>query len=227
MLQEKAGDYVLEVKKNFEAHRNGPYSIKMKKYMRNQFEFIGMRSEQRKLVQRKIINNSGVPDAKILDEVVYELWDLPEREYQYFAMELLTKRVKKSGPEIIPLIESLILKKSWWDTIDWISPGICGVLFRNHPEIIKPVTRRWMDSGNIWLQRTCILFQLMYKKDTDLKLLYSFIDQLSHEKEFFIKKAIGWALRQYSKTDPSEVKRFIESRELQPLSVREGMKYVK
>lgn len=219
-------EYLKIAQQKFNSCKNPLYAEKMKAYMRNQFEFLGLNSPIRKDQQRIIIKEAGLPVYDLLPDIVQALWISDEREYQYFAMELLSRRIKKAPKEIILLLEELILTKSWWDTIDYLAAKLVGTVFKNYPESIKPVTRRWMDSGNIWLQRSCLLFQLKYRKSTDLKILYSFIDQLSHEKEFFIKKAIGWALREYSKVDPQEVGRFIRSRDLQALSVKEGMKYV-
>lgn len=219
--------FLRETRLAFENQINPVKAQKMKAYMRNQFEYIGMNSELRKIIQRKIIQKLGVPEVEQLEVVVRELWKLPEREYQYFAIELLKSRIKKVPADIIKLLEDIILTKSWWDTIDFISPSLVGVIFKHYPELIIPVTDRWMDSENIWLQRSCILFQLKYKEDMNLELLYKFIDRLKDSKEFFIKKSIGWILRQYSKFNPAEVRRFVESTDLQALSIREAMKYVK
>lgn len=221
-----AVDFLIALKKRFEARRNTEYAGKMKSYLRNQFEFIGLNAGTRREIQRELLRDKGFPGKDDLLMIVRELWTLPEREYQHCAAEWMGRYIKKADRDIIRLIEYLISTKSWWDTVDYIAINLAGTVFRKYPDLIIPVTSRWMDSGNIWLQRSCILFQLKYKKDTDLELVYSFIDRLSGSKEFFIKKAIGWFLREYSKLDPMEVKRFVESRKLQPLSVREAMKYV-
>ena len=218
--------YIHKTQLAFRNKSNPDRAQQMKAYMRNQFEYLGLMSEVRNLTQREIIRELGIPELDQLEKIVRELWMLPEREFQYFAMELLKRRIKKAPATIINLLEDLILSKSWWDTIDFISPSLLGVIFKTYPELIIPVTNKWMASGNIWLQRSCILFQLKYKEDVNLELLYKFIDQLKDSKEFFIKKSIGWSLRQYSKFNPDEVERYVNSTELQPLSVREAMKYV-
>lgn len=218
--------YLKETQTTFKNHCNPVRALKMKAYMRNQFEYIGMMSELRNNTQRELIQKLGVPENEQLEEIVRELWLLPEREYQYFALELLDRWINKASPEIIHLLEELILSKSWWDTIDSISPSLVGSLFKNYPELIIPVTDKWMTSGNIWLQRSCILFQLKYKGDMDLDLLIKFIEQLKDSKEFFIKKSIGWILRQYSKYNPDEVRRYVEIADLQPLSTKEALKYM-
>ncbi|MCK5077528.1 MAG: DNA alkylation repair protein, partial [Calditrichia bacterium] len=117
--------------------------------------------------------------------------------------------------------------KSWWDTVDFIATNLVGPLFEKYSELIIPYTKKWMDSGNIWLQRTSILFQLKYKEKTDFKLIIGFIQQCSSSNEFFIQKAIGWILREYSKTDASTVIEFVKNNKLAPLSEREALKWLK
>ncbi len=116
-------------------------------------------------------------------------------------MDLLAKKAKKAEICRVDLYEYLILTKSWWDTVDYLAARMVGTHFQKFPTITKDYTEKWMDSENMWLQRTAILFQLGYKKNTDLKLLTNYIERLLGSKEFFINKAIGWILREYSKTD--------------------------
>ena len=110
--------------------------------------------------------------------------------------------------------------------VDFIAGTLAGTHFNLYPELIKPVTGRWMKSGNIWLQRSSLLFQLKYKNQTDTRLMFKYIRSLSSSKEFFIQKAIGWVLRQYSKTDPETVIQFVEAHQLPPLSKREALKVI-
>jgi 3-methyladenine DNA glycosylase AlkD len=139
----------------------------------------------------------------------------------------MEKAMKKAEKERIHLYEWAILERSWWDTVDFISGTLVGWHMRMYPDLILPFTRKWMDSGNIWLQRSSLLFQLKYKKDTDTDLLSSYIQELKDSKEFFIRKAIGWILREYSKTNPSWVEKFINNNpDLSGLSKREGMKVI-
>ena len=104
---------------------------------------------------------------------------------------------------------------------------IAGLHFRRFPELTRPVTGRWMASDNFWLQRVCLLFQLLFREKTDAELLFRYIRQVAHSKEFFLQKAAGWALREYSKTDPEAVVQFIQTEILAPLTKREGMKWLK
>ncbi|HIA29852.1 MAG TPA: DNA alkylation repair protein, partial [Candidatus Marinimicrobia bacterium] len=143
------------------------------------------------------------------------------------ALDILEHLVKKRIQVKIELLEYLIMTKSWWDTVDWMATRIVGVCFRQNPELITQTYSRWMEIDNIWLQRVCILFQLKYKEKTDVKLLFSTIQELSGSEEFFIQKAIGWALREQLKIDPAVVQKFVDENELAPLSRREALKVLK
>ncbi|MEZ4888313.1 MAG: DNA alkylation repair protein [Chitinophagales bacterium] len=121
-------------------------------------------------------------------------------------------------------MEFMIVHKSWWDSVDTTAKWV-GVFFKKYPTMTKPVTKRWITSDNMWLQRMAIIFQLAYKKDTDVDLLFEYVLRKSDSKEFFIQKAIGWALRQYAKTDANAVWRFVDVTDLAPLSRREALKH--
>jgi len=214
------------LQEKFAANSNREKAKPMKRYMKDRYEYYGIQTALRKEIARAFFAEKGLPREKELEEIIKELWRWPQREYQYFALDVLEKRIKKSEKEIIALLENLIITKSWWDTVDRIAQKLVGVLFQKHPELIIPHTKHWMDSGNIWLQRTALLFQLKYKKETNVEMLFGFIEQLAGSEEFFIQKAIGWALREYSKTDAETVISFIAQNQLAPLSVREGLKIV-
>jgi len=126
----------------------------------------------------------------------------------------------------MPLLEKLITSKSWWDTVDTIAPHPVGKVAKETPSIVDDIIEGWSQSDNLWLCRSAILFQLRYKEETDETALYRYILANAESTEFFIQKAIGWALREYSKTNPSSVRKFIESHTLSKLSIREGSKYI-
>jgi 3-methyladenine DNA glycosylase AlkD len=195
--------------------------------MKDKFEFFGIKSVERKKLTKKFLAFHGIPSEEGYEEVIREMWGLPQRELQYAALNILERLVKKWIPVEIKLLEHLIVTKSWWDTVDWLATRIVGVRFRQNPELISSTHSRWIKSKNIWLQRVCILFQLKYKQETDEKLLFSTIQELSESDEFFIQKAIGWALREQSKTDPAVVQKFIDENELAPLSRREALKVIR
>ncbi len=218
--------YLMPIKELYEAHANPKNAGPMKKYLKDNFEFYGIKTPERKVLYKVFLEKWGLPRLEDLPEIIKELWDLPQREYQYFALYLLERIFKKAGPGIIELCEYLVVRKSWWDTVDGIAGRLVGPLFQRHPALIKPYTGKWLESGNIWLQRAAILFQLHYKDKTDEKLLFDSIHMLSPAKEFFIQKAIGWALREYSKTYPERVKKFVQETSLAPLSKREALKVI-
>jgi 3-methyladenine DNA glycosylase AlkD len=219
--------YVVQLKEWMYQHRNEENSVPMKKYMRDQFEFLGIKTPERTALLREFLKQYGKPPFEHLNDIILALWELPEREFQYIALTLLEKEVKKLSEEHLLLAETLIVTKSWWDTVDHLATKIVGTILKSHPQLIEPYTRRWIQSDHFWLNRTAILFQLKYKDDTDESLLYHYIRMCKDSKEFFIQKAIGWALREYSKTNPESVLRFVESEELAPLSKREALKIIK
>jgi 3-methyladenine DNA glycosylase AlkD len=194
--------------------------------MKDQFEYLGIQTPVRKELTKAFYAEYGYPDAEEVEGIVEECWQLPYREYKYFALELMVKMKKNLGHDAIFLYERLITDQSWWDTIDWIAPSLAGYHFEQYPEERRDYINKWIKSGNIWLQRSCILFQLKYKGNTDTRLLKSIILKLNDSKEFFIRKAIGWILREYSKTDPGFVVRFVQTHELSGLSHREALKWL-
>lgn len=222
----QAHEYVLPLHAAFTEAANPGDAAFMKKYMLNQFEYFGIRSAQQKEIRRRFFKEYGLPNKAIVPELIHRLWQQPEREFQYFGIDLTEKVYKKPDEDFIGGIEFMILNKSWWDTVDWVASHHAGTYFRKFPEQIVPRTGSWMDTGNMWLQRTALLFQLKYKQNTDEKLMFEYIQRLKGSKEFFIRKAIGWALREYSKVSPESVKAFVESAALSGLSRREALKWI-
>ena len=131
-------------------------------------------------------------------DFVKALWEKDEREYQYAAIDYLSRTLKKLDKAHLPLIEELIVTKSWWDTVDLLATKPVGTIARKHPEVISETIETYAFGEHLWLRRTAILFQLKYKEHTDEELLYRYIRQNQTSKEFFIQKAIGWALRELS-----------------------------
>lgn len=218
--------YTKQIIRVFTEAQNPKNAIPMKAYMKNKFEYLGIKTPERRELSKPFLTKTSLPAVDDLWPIIKELWEQPEREYQYFAQGLFAKYLHYVKKDWIDLYESLIIHKSWWDTVDFVAGTLVGDYFMKFPDSIPSVTKKWMQSGNIWLQRSCILFQLKYKKDTDTALLTSFIKPLSDSKEFFIAKAIGWALREYSKTNPDWVLEFVEKNSLQPLSKREAIRRI-
>lgn len=210
----------------FESLRNRDNAEKMEKYMRNLFPFLGVKTPERKQAYKSILKEHGAPTDEQIVPLVKELWNLREREYQYIAQELLARK-KQFEEHDYELIEYLVTTKSWWDTVDGLASNTAGTYFTQHPEQINEVTGKWIRHDNMWLNRTAILFQLKYKEKTDFELLKSYCLLHADSNEFFLQKAIGWALREYSKTAPDAVQQFIDQHDLAPLSKREGLKVIK
>jgi len=218
--------YVTGLKTLFEQNANPAQAAPMKKYMRDQFEYLGIKTPQNTALQKEFYKTYGLPELSELDEILRDLWSLPQREFQYVAVGLLGKFNKQIPAKFIKTIEYMLVTKSWWDTVDIIAGGTIGVHFKRFPDVREKYLAKWRASDNFWLRRTTILFQLGYKKETNFELLREIIRDNLDSKEFFINKAIGWSLRQYARIDPKAVTKFVKSTPLHPLSRREAMKHL-
>jgi 3-methyladenine DNA glycosylase AlkD len=224
-MEEFMHPYVLSLKKLYEQNANPAQAGPMKKYMRDQFEYLGIKSPQMAALNKEFIKEYGLPPIDQLDEISRDLWSLPQREFQYVATGLASRLENKLEPEFMTTIEYLIITKSWWDTVDSIAGGIVGTQFKRFPPVKAKYLKKWRKSDNFWLRRTTLLFQLGYKEETDFDLLCELIKENLGSDEFFINKAIGWALRQYAWTNPASVKKFVKAtKDLHPLSQREALK---
>ena len=210
----------------FQENANPTQAGPMKKYIRDQFEYLGIKSPQFKVLFRNFINEHGLPPLSDLDLIVRDLWSLPEREFQYLAVGFVGRLENQLSSTFVGTIEFMIIHKSWWDTVDSIAGDTVGIHFRRFPDIREKYLSKWRISDNFWLRRTTILFQLNYKKETDFDLLCEIIRENLDSKEFFINKAIGWSLRQYARVNPKAVKKFVQATPLHPLSRREAMKHL-
>jgi len=216
--------YVAILENEFSRNSNLVRSAQMNAYMKNKFQFYGIKSALRNSLQRDFLKENGKPEPYQLEEIV-NLLRLKPREMQYFAIDLMRKMLRDIDVEYFKTLEFLLTNKSWWDSVDELASAVCGPLFQKFPDQLPSLTDRWSSSNNMWLQRTSIIFQLTYKQDTSTQLLVKYIEMHIRSNEFFIRKAIGWALRQYSKTNLEWVKHFVESHELSGLSKREASKF--
>ena len=210
----------------FRENANPENAFFMKKYMKEKFTFLGIKSPERRALTRAFYKNYNRPDINTLENIVRKLWEMEEREFQYFAMELVDKELKKMVRNDVQLFEYFVVNKSWWDTVDFIAANLVGKHLLNFPGLIEQMNKKWISSENMWINRTALLFQLKYKNDMDAKLLKQNILKCRDSKEFFIRKAIGWVLREYSKTNPVWVSEFVDSTTLSPLSKREALKWI-
>ena len=218
--------YLLPLISLFEKNANPTLAAPMKKYMRDQFEYLGIKSPQFKALMKEIRDEHGLPPVAELDVIARDLWSLPQREFQYAATSLIGRMEKELPRDFAKTFEYLITHKSWWDTVDTLAGGAVGVHFQRFPDVREKSLAKWRKSDDFWLRRTCILFQLNYKEETNFDLLCDLIRENLGSKEFFINKAIGWALRQYARTDSKAVKKFVKAADLHPLSRREAMKHL-
>lgn len=218
--------YILSLQDEFKRNANPAIARGQKAYMKNKFEFYGITALQRKKLQKPFLMKQHLPPRRDLSRLVKKLWRLPQREYQMFAQELVHKFDKELVKEDIALLEYMITHKSWWDTVDFIAANMVGQYFKLYPQLRSKILTKWLKSGNIWLQRSVLVFQLKYKAEVDVDLLSRGIKYLLGSKEFFINKAIGWALRQYGKTNPGWVISFVSNNTLHPLSRREALRLI-
>lgn len=217
--------YVTSLKSLFRTNSDPANAAPMKKYMRDQFDYLGIKSPQMRELTSVFIKQNGLPPMEDLEVIVRELWRLPEREFQYLATSLIGRMEKQLGGDFINTLEHLITHKSWWDTVDTIAGHSVGAMFKRFPKVKTKYLKKWRRSDNIWLRRTTLLFQLGYKEETDFDLLCDLIRENLGSNEFFINKAIGWALRQYAWTNPAPVKKFVKgTKDLHPVSRREALK---
>lgn len=204
-----------------------PENIKpMSDYMKGKFEFFGIKTPERREVSKKFFTEFGYPAEEEFEKTIRDLWNRPQREIHYFTLDLINKLQGKLANNYLDLWEELILTNSWWDSVDGLASNVIGKHFKTYPEEKYPVTERWIDSGNIWLQRTSLLFQLKYKSETDLQLLERYVLKLKDSEEFFIRKAIGWILREYSKTDSKYVVDFVKNIDISEFSKKEALKWI-
>lgn len=195
----------------------------MRAYMRDQFDFLGVGTPQRRASCRsllKALKGSGTP---ALLEHACALWELPQREYQYVALDMLAMHWKELETESIPALMALAKDQSWWDTVDALA-GIIGDVLRHRHDYMDEALR----DQNMWIRRIALLHQLGWRNKTDQTRLFDYALTLAHEKEFFIQKAIGWSLRDYARHAPDAVRAFIlrEQARLAPLSFREANKHL-
>ncbi len=219
--------YTLTLKTLFKQNADPAQAGAMKRYMRDQFEYLGIKAPQSAALIKEFIKENGLPSVAQLDKIARELWSLPQREFQYASMILMGKLEKNYEAEFITTIEFLLITKSWWDTVDSLAGHAVGTHFKRFPKVKEKYLKKWRKSENFWLRRTTLLFQLGYKKETDFDLLCEIIRENLGSHEFFINKAIGWALRQYAHTNPAPVKKFVNATKgLHPLSRREALKNI-
>ncbi len=198
----------------------------MSAYMKNHFPFHGITSQHRTELLKDLLNKENLPEYRDLSLVCHQLWELPQREYVYAALSLLAKFNKRLNPSDIPWIIALITQKSWWDSVDTLAGSVLSSLVNRLPDTLWPHFEPLIGDDNFWLNRTAMIVQLKLRDKTDTDFLTAAILPHMHSKEFFLRKAIGWSLRQYARYNPQWVIDFVHQHEaeLSGLSKREALK---
>ncbi|GAA2648373.1 DNA alkylation repair protein [Streptomyces spororaveus] len=197
----------------------------MAAYMKDVAPFLGIPTPQRREPSRTVTKDTPEPSEADCAALALRCWLLPEREYQYFAVDYLRRHVGRCSSGLLPVVRHLIVTVPWWDTVDLLAAHTVGPLVAADPGLTA-VTDEWIEDENLWLARTALLHQLRHKSATDAGRLFGYCRRRAGDPDFFIRKAIGWALREYAKTDPDAVRAFVEAERgsLAPLSAREALK---
>lgn len=225
-MKPEGREYIEALEAEFERNANPELAQEQRAYLRNRFVHYGLKTPIRREIQKPFLLKSYLPEKQVMLEIARTLWDRPEREFHYFAQELIFKYHRQFEPADMEHFEYMITHQSWWDTVDFIATKPVGTFFKMYPDLIQTYTDKWLKSGNMWLQRTALLFQLKNKDKTDAQLLGRCIEYLIPSEEFFINKAIGWTLREYSKTNPDWVLDFVENHALSVLSKKEALRLI-
>ncbi|MEU9478566.1 DNA alkylation repair protein [Streptomyces sp. NPDC048191] len=203
--------------------RAGP----MRAYMKDVAPFLGIPTPARRALSRTVLAGTPRPDETDCTAIALRCWALPEREYHYFAVDYLRRHAGRCSSGLLPVTRHLITTVPWWDTVDLLAAHVVGRLVAADPALTADMDA-WITDGDLWLVRTALLHQLSRKEHTDSERLFTYCLLQSGHPDFFVRKAIGWALREYAKTDPHAVRAFLarERGRFAPLSVREALKNI-
>jgi 3-methyladenine DNA glycosylase AlkD len=202
----------------------------MQRYMKSELPFRGVPSPQRRELGRRLFAEHPLSDVESWRASVLTLWrEASYREERYLAIDLTgwTRYRAWQTPDLLPMYEELIVTGAWWDYVDELASRRIGPLLQAHRAEVTPLMRRWATDPDLWKRRTSIICQLGFKEDTDTDLLASSIEANLDDRDFFIRKGIGWALRQFARIEPAWVRAFVDTHPgLSPLSRREAMKHL-
>lgn len=202
----------------------------MQRYMKSEMPFRGVPTPERRQLGRRLFAEHPLPDRDAWLAVVQQLWrDAECREERYLAVDLTGHRPYQrwQQADLLPLYQELIVTGAWWDYVDEIAGRRVGPILRADRTAVTPVIHGWATDADRWLRRTSVICQLGAKADTDRELLAACVEANIADPDFFLRKGIGWALREYAKTEPGWVRAFVDAHpELSPLSRREAMKHL-
>ncbi|MFE2642134.1 DNA alkylation repair protein [Streptomyces nigra] len=199
----------------------------MRAYMKDVAPFLGIPSPERRALSRSVLQGTPRPDERDCTAVALRCWRLPEREYQYFAVDLLRRHVRRLSSGFLPVARYLVTTVPWWDTVDALAAHVVGGLVAADPALTADMDA-WIEDDDLWVVRTALLHQLRYGERTDAGRLFAYCLRQAGHPDFFARKAIGWSLREYAKTYPDAVRDFLarEGGRFAPLSVREALKNI-
>ena len=211
----------------FDEARDLERAVDMARYMKDRFAFYGIAAGPRRSLQRKAFRGAPKPTQQDLVRVTDACWRKKQRELQYFGADYVRQHIGVCDESFLEQLRKLISTKSWWDTVDLLAAHGVGSLALRYPSI-RHEMNLWINADDIWIARTALLYQLGYKQGTDADQLFELCERRAADPEFFIRKAIGWALREYSKTDPRAVRAFVRMNEknLSGLSKREALRWL-
>lgn len=199
----------------------------MRAYMKDVAPFLGIPTPDRRTLSRTVLAGTSRPDEGDCTAIALRCWQLPEREYHYFAVDYLRRHAVRCSSAFLPVARHLVTTVSWWDTVDLLAAHLVGALVAADSALTADMDA-WITDDNLWVARTALLHQLRYKERTDTDRLFAYCLLQSGHPDFFVRKAIGWCLREYAKTDPEAVRGFLarERSRFAPLTVREALKNI-
>jgi 3-methyladenine DNA glycosylase AlkD len=222
----KTAELIAFVKERFERLADPDKAVPMAAYMKTSMPFYGIQKPDRVPVYREMKKVFPPANQPQYEEAIFALWNLPHRENKYLAIEFARQHKAFVNATSFPIYERLIREGAWWDLVDDVAVSIVTDCYLAERAQICPIIDTWIDDKDLWIRRTAILAHNHHEKDTDAKQLFAHVLRRSDEQEFFIRKAIGWALREYSYAEPENVMSFLASNKakLSPLSYREAAK---
>ena len=198
----------------------------MAAYMKTEMPFYGVQAAERDGIVREVKPDIDLESRDDYEALVLAHWERPHREEKYIAVRLARRWSRYIGPASMPLYERMIREGAWWDFVDEIAEHLVGRVLERAPEQTWPILDAWIEDEDMWIRRAAVLAQKRRKDDTEPNKLFDYCLKLAHEDEFFIRKAVGWALREYSYVDPEAVRTFLVEHhdELSGLTIREASK---
>ncbi len=216
------------IRENLQMAADPEYAPQMQAYMKSEMPYRGVKSAEQRQIYKAVFAEFPLKSFGEFSQVLTELWNAEYREERYAAITLALKYKKYQTMEALPIYRMMITTSAWWDLVDGVAADLIGVLLEKYPSEMKPEMERWILDEDQWIRRTAILSQLRFKGKTDKQMLFRFCESCLDEKSFWIRKAVGWALREYSKTDPDAVREFYQKNveRMSGVTRREVEKYI-